>query len=265
MTDPNTNSQKKVNSRHLIHCITHPIAITDMANMILTMGCSPIMAEHPEEVAQITSGASALLLNLGNISDTRIEAMKISISIARKRNIPILLDLVGVSASQFRLNLAYELLEGSPICLIKGNYSELISLASGKCTTKGVDTSHRDIHSTTKYMLRVKNRANYILATGEKDILIHEDNAHIISGGDKKMSQITGTGCMLGAVLASSIANDMSLGAIIHSISTYLNAGEQAAKNSTGPGSFRVSLFDALSFFFNNPKEVDIRCERISI
>lgn len=265
MTDPNHNSRSKIDSRHLIHCITHPIAITDMANMILTMGCSPIMAEHPKEVAQITSRASALLLNLGNISDTRIDSMKISIDIARKNNIPILLDLVGVSASLFRLNFANELIQDSPISLIKGNYSELISLASGRCTTKGVDSSHMDIDSTLSSMLNLKEKAKYILATGEKDILINEDNIYIISGGDKKMSQITGTGCMLGAVLASGLALEESAKSVIHSLSIYLNAGEQAAKNSNGPGSFKVSLFDYLSFFVKNPKEVLVRCEKISI
>lgn len=265
MTGPNNNSQNKIDTRHLVHCITHPIAITDMANIVLTMGCSPIMAEHPKEVAQITSGASALLLNLGNISDNRMESMEISIDIARKNNIPILLDLVGVSASSFRLQFANKLLKESPISLIKGNYSELISLMSGKCTTKGVDTSHTDINHTISSMVELRHCADYILATGEKDILIHGDSAHIVSGGDKKMSQITGTGCMLGAVLASSLAINQSLESVIHSLSTYLNAGEQAAKDSTGPGSFRVSLFDYLSFLVKNPKEVIVKCEKILI
>ena len=60
----------------LIHCITNPISIHDCANIILAAGARPIMAEHPAEVAEITAVASALMLNLGNITDARIESIQ---------------------------------------------------------------------------------------------------------------------------------------------------------------------------------------------
>ena len=73
------NYRKQVKGkRPLIHCITNPISITQCANAILAVGARPIMAEHPEEVAEITETADALLLNLGNITDVRMESMKIA-------------------------------------------------------------------------------------------------------------------------------------------------------------------------------------------
>ena len=87
----------------LIHCITNPISIHGCANMILAVGARPMMAEHPLEVEEITKTAGALMLNLGNITDVRIESMKRSARTAAKEGIPVLLDLVGVSCSKIRM------------------------------------------------------------------------------------------------------------------------------------------------------------------
>ena len=70
----------------LIHCITNPISINQTANAVLALGAKPIMAEHPLEVEEITKTASALLINLGNISDVRMTSMKISLKAANKRH-----------------------------------------------------------------------------------------------------------------------------------------------------------------------------------
>ena len=94
----------------LIHCITNPISIHDCANVVLAVGARPIMAEHPAEVTGITASAGALMLNLGNITDARIESMKRSMRTAMENKIPVLLDLVGVACSDLRLDLARELL-----------------------------------------------------------------------------------------------------------------------------------------------------------
>ena len=86
----------------LIHCITNPISINQCANAILAVGGRPIMAEHPMEVAEITRTAKALMLNLGNITDARMESIRISAKTATENGIPILLDAVGVTCSQLR-------------------------------------------------------------------------------------------------------------------------------------------------------------------
>ena len=94
----------------LIHCITNPISIHDCANIILAAGARPIMAEHPAEVAEITAVASALMLNLGNITDARIESIQRALKEANRRTIPVLLDLVGVTCSSLRREFARKLL-----------------------------------------------------------------------------------------------------------------------------------------------------------
>ena len=66
----------------LIHCITNPISINQCANAILALGARPMMAEHPLEAPVITRTAGALMLNLGNLSDTRVTSLKLSLESA---------------------------------------------------------------------------------------------------------------------------------------------------------------------------------------
>jgi len=107
----------------LIHCITNPISINFCANAILALSCRPMMAEHPCEVREITEGADALLLNLGNITDVRMRSMEISARCASEKDIPCILDLVGTACSELRRNYANGLLGKCRFTVIKGNYS----------------------------------------------------------------------------------------------------------------------------------------------
>lgn len=114
----------------LIHCITNPISIHDCANVILATGARPIMAEHPKEVEEITAVSSALMLNLGNITDVRMESMRLALAQANRDKIPVILDLVGVTCSHLRRRFAESLLEEGQFAVIKGNISEILAVAS---------------------------------------------------------------------------------------------------------------------------------------
>ena len=96
--------------RPLIHCITNPISINDCANLILAAGGRPIMAEHPGEVAEITATAAALAVNLGNITDVRMESMVLAGQAAREAGVPMVLDCVGVGCSSLRRRYAQDYL-----------------------------------------------------------------------------------------------------------------------------------------------------------
>ena len=128
----------------LIHCITNHISINDCANAVLALGARPIMAEHPDEAAEITRHAQALVLNLGNISASRMEAMRRSACAAGKAGIPIVLDPAGVGCSPLRRAFFAELAGIAPFSIIRANSSELRALCSGASTTDGVDVAADD-------------------------------------------------------------------------------------------------------------------------
>ena len=195
------------NDKPLIHCITNPISIHDCANVILAVGARPIMAEHPAEVAGITGSAGALMLNLGNITDARIQSMKRSMRTAVEKNIPVLLDLVGVACSDLRLDLARELLSIGHPAVLKGNMSELLAVSGLPSHAIGIDAGEQDALTAENMeavsdVLKAFSRNNQavVLATGKQDFVTDGEQIVLIENGTPALSGITGTGCMVGAL-----------------------------------------------------------------
>ena len=125
----------------LIHCITNPISINDCANMVLAIGGRPIMAEHPGEVAEITAISQALALNLGNITDARMESMVIAGKTAKEKAVPITIDLVGTACSTMRKDYAQKLLAEIQPQIIKGNISEIRAVCGLESHSSGIDAT----------------------------------------------------------------------------------------------------------------------------
>ena len=266
----------------LIHCITNPISIHDCANVVLAVGARPIMAEHPAEVADITASAGALMLNLGNITDARIESMKRSMRTAMENKIPVLLDLVGVACSDLRLDLARELLSIGHPAVLKGNMSELLAVSGLPSHAIGIDAGAQDALTaenmeTVSEVLRAFSRSNQaiVLATGKQDFVTDGERIVLVQNGSAALSGITGTGCMVGALTAAflpgcedNIAKEMTdsieadvwsggemgfnersgnyLAAAVLGTALMGIAGEEAEKISRGPGSFQVNLLDEI-------------------
>lgn len=249
----------------LIHCITNPISINDCANILLAIGARPIMAEHPEEVAEITAIAKGLALNLGNITDARMASMKISAGAAKDKGIPFVLDLVGLSCSRLRQKYAKELLQIAVPDIIKGNISELRTLL-GLPTTPGMGVEAGQKEMVTKenaleyakiFQKQAREYHTVLLATGPIDLVVSSEEAYIIANGSNALASITGTGCMnnvlAGACLAgvhgiSSQATNNTLAAILSCLLLGI-AGEniQDIYLNQGPGSFHYSLMDSIS------------------
>lgn len=243
----------------LIHCITNPISMMQCANAILSLGAKPIMAEHPGEVAEITATASALLLNTGNISDSKMEAMQISFEMAMSMEIPVVIDAVGIACSTLRRDFVLKLLEkyrkSAGFLLIKGNYSEIKALYDASYRGKGVDAEEslnaKEITCLSKELS--KNLGAAVLASGAGDIVVFGDKAVLVKNGVPQMGNITGTGCMLGAVCATFLSRECSSESIADACAFFGIAGETAAQNENGKpervgcGSFLIRLLDALS------------------
>lgn len=237
----------------LIHCITNPISIHDCANVILATGARPIMAEHPREAEEITSGANALLLNLGNITDVRMESMEISLACARSKDIPVLLDLVGTACSKLRLDYAQHLLATGGISVLKGNISELLAIAGEPSHSIGIDAgvedalteaNSRQIIETFRELSR--RTGAVILVSGKTDLITTSGDTYLLSNGSPMMSSITGTGCMLGAVCAAYLPGADPLTAVLLGTSLMGIAGETAESLYPGPGHFQIGLLDQL-------------------
>ena len=241
----------------LIHNITNYVTVNDCANVVLACGASPIMADDQEEVAEITSICTGLNINIGTLNTRTIESMVIAGKKANELHHPVVLDPVGVGASTLRTQTALKLLKEIQFSVIRGNISEIKTLALGSGTTKGVDANLADkvtaenIHEVVSFAQEFSKKTGAVIAiTGAIDIVCNESVAYAIYNGHK-MSSITGTGCQLSALTASFISANSHrlLEATVAAVCAMGLAGEIAYKRLTvldGNASYRNYIIDAI-------------------
>ena len=230
----------------LTHCITNSVTINDCANAILAIGGSPFMAEDAEELEEVVSISDALVINIGKLSKTQIEAMEISCETANKTNTPIILDPVGVGVTQLRNKVTMDLIEKYNISAIRGNISEIKAIAKlanvldESNAAKGVDVNEADIitpenlKANGEIICALASKLNTtILASGPIDILSDGKLTIAIDNGDEMMPLITTPleGCLV-AILAMNIAGE--------------KARAKVDEKDEGTGSFRAYLIDYL-------------------
>ncbi len=256
--------EKVKQDRPLIHCITNPISINQCANTILAVGGRAIMAEHPLEVREITGSSNALMLNMGNITDAKMESFLISASAAREKNIPIVLDAVGVACSSLRKRYVTKLFDTAIPTVIKGNYSEIYALYRESYSSPGIDADVLLTKDTLKNAAESLARQynNIILVTGKNDIITDGRKTVYVNNGTPRLSTITGTGCMLGALCASYLASVNKIDAVTASC-VMMGICGQEAQTDKGNGTYFVNLMDALSTLTNEKIEKYIDIEVI--
>ncbi|PID63263.1 MAG: hydroxyethylthiazole kinase [Gammaproteobacteria bacterium] len=230
----------------LVHCITNYVAMNVAANVVLAVGASPAMVHAPEEMADFTPLCGALTINIGTLSAPWLVSMKAAADVANARNIPWVLDPVAHFISGFRQQAAQDLLARRP-AIVRGNASEIITLAGQAGTGKGVDSG--DPVEAAEEAARVLARENdlVVAVTGPVDFVTDGKAEARVRGGSEIMPLVTGLGCaltaLMGAYVAVGPAFDAALGATAH----FKCAGTAAAAKAQGPGSFQVHFLDALA------------------
>ena len=194
----------------LIHNITNYVTVNDCANIVIACGASPIMADDKEEAAEITTICSGLNINIGTLNSRTIASMLIAGKRANELNHPVVLDPVGAGASKLRTETAGQILEEVQLSVIRGNISEIKTLASGSGTTKGVDADVADkgteenLDEVVAFAKKFAKKTGAVIAiTGAIDIVADSEKAYCIRNGHPMMSSITGTGCQLSAMTAA--------------------------------------------------------------
>lgn len=236
--------------RPLIHCITNPISINDCANILLAAGARPIMAEHPLEAEVITAGADALAVNLGNITDVRMESMLLAGKKAKALSHPRVIDVVGAACSSLRLAYADRWIGECAPEVIKGNITEIRALLDLRCQAPGIDANTVDqltpenIEENIQAIQTLARRTGaVILASGKTDLIVSPEEAWLVENGCPSLARLTGTGCMLNVLTAAYLTVCQPLEAALLSASLLGICGERANSES-GIGSFHVHLFD---------------------
>lgn len=244
----------------LVHNITNYVTVNDCANIILACGGSPIMADDESEVEEITSICQALVINIGTLNSRTVKAMLRAGKQANQIGIPVVLDPVGAGASKLRTDTTLKLLQEIRFSVIRGNSSEMKTIARGAGTTKGVDAdladavSQENLEDMIRFVQELSGQTGSVIAmTGAVDLVADSQKAYVIRNGHPMMSRITGTGCMLSAMTGAYCGANSGrlLEATACSVCSMGLAGElgwdRTLKTGGGTASLRMNLIDFIS------------------
>ena len=232
----------------LIQHLTNRVTINDVANSTLHWGALPVMADGPEDGPEMAHGASAVLLNTGQVNDSLSEAIYETGLAANELGVPVVLDPVGMGSTPTRNELVERLLADVAFAAIKGNYGEITALAGAEAEVRGVESvgEYDEIEQTAQAV--AESADTVVVASGDTDIVATADNAYRVAAGHEMMGEVVGTGCILGGTVASFCGGiDDSLTAALHATLAFGLVGERAADDEyTGPASYHTNLLDSI-------------------
>lgn len=230
----------------LIHHITNYVVANETANFTLSLGALPVMSHAHEEVEQMVSLASALLLNIGTLDEYQIEAMIKAGKKANSLSIPVVLDPVGVGATDYRTLTARKILEEVKVSVIRGNSAEIAVLAGFNAEVKGVEAL--GVQGAVEEMVK-ELALKYdcvVCATGKVDIISDGKRTGRVYNGHEMLALVTGTGCMATTINAVyvSVADD-AFDASLNAQAAFGIIGELAFEESGyNPGTFHQKIYD---------------------
>jgi hydroxyethylthiazole kinase len=245
----------------VVHHLTNWVTIYDCAQVVKTLGASPVMAHAQEEVAEMSQIASALVLNIGTLTVDFVEAMKLAARSANKKGIPVVLDVCGAGATALRDRKCLELLNEVSIDVIKGNASEVARVGGESVKTRGVDATEVGGDLALLAGKLANQRKGTVVVTGSVDIATDGKKTYRIANGHSMMTHVVGTGCMATSVIGAfaAVERDLSLAAAC-ALACYGIAAELAAEKASGPAAFKERLFDCL---YSLDRETVGRLQRI--
>lgn len=231
----------------LVHCMTNYVVANFTANGLLAIGASPVMADEISEVEEMVAISSALLINIGTINTRTQEAMFLAGKKANELGTPVVLDPVGVGATSFRKLAVKDLLEQVRFNLIRCNVGELAAIAGVSWQSKGVDSGEGDMDIADVAKQVAKDWNCIVAVTGASDYITDGNKEFWITGGHERMTEVTGTGCLLSAICTAALSLDgEALLNLRDLLQAYKQISEQASSQAQLLGSFQTDVLNAL-------------------
>lgn len=231
----------------LVHCMTNNVVQEITANVLLAAGASPAMVIDKHETAQFAAVASALLINVGTLTDTAIGAMELAIESANNAGKPWVLDPVGAGGLTYRTEFVKRLVSTLKPAVIRGNGSEILAVAGVGAGGKGVDSTDSSLSALNAAKELARKSGAVVCVTGEVDYITDGNKTVSVSGGDVMTTLVVGTGCSLSALVAAFAAGAEDLVASTASACKLAKcASEYAISIAKGPGTFHDAYLDGL-------------------
>ena len=236
----------------LVHSITNLVVMNFNANALLALGASPVMAHAELEVRDMVGIAQALVLNIGTLEPDWIRAMKLALAAARERGIPVVLDPVGAGATPYRNAALAELLQTGAPTIVRGNASEIMSLAGLAVRTRGVDSAASSLEAVQAARSLARELGAVVCVSGADDHVVDASGRWAtLSNGHPWMTRVTGVGCSASALVGAFAAVQpdawrATLAAMAHLGVVGETAVERVQAVGAGVGRLQTELLDGL-------------------
>jgi hydroxyethylthiazole kinase len=236
-------------TKPLVHQITNYVVMNETANATLALGALPVMAHAREEVEEMAAIAGALVLNIGTLSPSWVDAMLLAGRAANAHGVPVVLDPVGAGATAYRTQTAKRILGEVDVAVLRGNAGEVATLVGVEAEVRGVESIGTGGDPAELAREAARTLGLVASVTGPVDHVSDGKDVIAIANGDPLMASITGTGCMSTALTGCFLAvnRERAFEAAAEALVAFGIAGEDAAHDAKGPGSFHVALYDALA------------------
>lgn len=234
-------------SAPLVHNITNYVVMNSTANVLLALGAAPIMAHAEEEMDDIVDIASALVINIGTLSNHWVRSMMKAAARAANRGIPVVLDPVGAGATRYRTETAQGMVRSMKPAVIRGNASEIMAAGRVEVRTKGVESQAASGDALETAHRLSAETGGVVCVSGAVDYVVSGSSVLKIRNGHPLMTRVTGMGCAASALCGAfaAVNRDYHLAAA-YAMTVMGIAGEIAAARSAGTGSMQVNFIDAL-------------------
>ncbi len=231
----------------LVVNITNNVVTNTTANALLALGASPAMTHHPADAAALAGLAGAVVCNMGTPGEENVAAMLAATRAADAAGIPVVFDPVACGATAWRREVARRILDAAPLAAVRGNASEILSLAGEAAASRGVDSLRGSLEAREAAMALAASLACVVCVSGEVDVVTDGRKTLELAGGHPLMTKVTGLGCTATALVGAFLAvNADRFAAVVHAMAVMAATGTLAAQGAAGPGSLAVRFLDTL-------------------
>jgi hydroxyethylthiazole kinase len=198
-------------------------------------------------VEQMASVAGALVINIGTLSPAWVEAMLLAGRAANSAGVPVVLDPVGAGATDYRTETANRIAREVDLAVVRGNAAEVATLAGRRAEIRGVESIAAGDPPAELARAAAQALGCVAAVTGPVDHVSDGERVLAVANGHELLGRVSGTGCMSTAITGCFLAVRDPFEAAVEALAAFGVAGEEAARDARGPGTFHANLYDALA------------------
>ncbi len=234
-------------SKPLVLNLTNHVTMDFVANALLAIGAAPIMSLCSEELEELITLASSIIINIGTLDKSSIKRFHKAAKLAIQYKKPLILDPVGAGATAIRTKTARELSKYSNV--IRGNASEIISLHQEN-SSFGVEATNSTKEAELSAKKIAQNLQCVVVTSGAIDFITDGDKESHVYYGSNLMQFVTGMGCALTAVIGAFTCLSQDLFETACIATTYFSlCGQLTASNEKAQEKNKLNLTPHIGIF----------------